>query len=242
MNTICVINESSRVTNSDLAPLIEALQEQWNTHLQAVWPGVGQAVFSLLEYGKEPPPRSQWLVFLDNTDRAQELAYHDLTNDGMPMAKVFTETLAEQGHVLSVAASHEICEMAVNPNLTASYQDAYGTWWAAEICDPVEADAYGYLIDNVLVSNFVTPAWFDLPSPIKNFDKLGLVQRAFEVLSGGYGQQWNGATEQWQQVNGFLLTPFKQGLPVVSGRRERRHRPRMHWFRSEVDHQRRKSV
>lgn len=32
-----------------------------------------------------------------------------------------------------------------------------------EVCDPVQAPAFGYRIGNVLVSDFVTPGYFDFP-------------------------------------------------------------------------------
>jgi hypothetical protein len=40
-----------------------------------------------------PAPDSWWLVFLDNSDQAGALAYHDLTNEGLPLSKVFVKLL-----------------------------------------------------------------------------------------------------------------------------------------------------
>ena len=234
MPQISVINESSTVSDADIALIVPALEAQWNNDLVAAW-RVEQATFQLLPAGVDPPPQTSWLVFLDDTDQANKLAYHDLSNDGHPVAKVFAKSLTDQNQSLSVAASHEICEMAVDPNLSTSYQDASGSWWAAEICDPVESDRYGYSIDGVSVSNFVTPRWFGLLGAAPAFDKQGLVHRAFEILAGGYGQQWDTAAGDWNQVNGFTLSPLKLLVPSPGSRRDRRHRRRSLWFRSQVD-------
>jgi hypothetical protein len=40
-----------------------------------------------------PAPDGWWLVFLDNSDQAGALAYHDLTNEGLPLSKVFVNLL-----------------------------------------------------------------------------------------------------------------------------------------------------
>ena len=233
MPRISVINESSVVSDAEISRIVPALQAQWNTDLIAAW-RVEPATFDVIPNGVAPPAQTSWLVFLDDTDQAQNLAYHDTSNDGGPIAKVFARSLADHGQLLSVAASHEICEMAIDPKLSISYQDAGGAWWAAEICDPVESDQYKYSIGDVWVSDFVTPRWFDLPSDSPDFDKQGLVHRAFEVLAGGYGQQWDTSTGDWKQVNGFRLSPLKSLDPAAGSRRDRRRRKRSLWFRSEV--------
>jgi len=36
-----------------------------------------------------------------------------------------------------------------------------GKIYALEVCDAVESDKLGYEIDGVMVSDFITPAWFE---------------------------------------------------------------------------------
>jgi len=55
------------------------------------------------------------MVFLDDADEAGALAYHDLTPEGLPLAKVFVRTTLEAGESVSVSASHELVEMLVDP-------------------------------------------------------------------------------------------------------------------------------
>src|SRR5476649_512211 len=118
-----VINESTAMSDADIQKMLPAFQQQWNADLKSAWQ-VEHASFHFLPQRKAPATASWWLVFLDNSDQASALAYHDLTNDGYPVAKVFVKTLLTQGASVSLAASHELCEMAVDPWLNAAYQDA----------------------------------------------------------------------------------------------------------------------
>ena len=158
MLQIAVINESTASADTDVQKMIPAFNTQWNNDLNSVW-GVGAATFVFNPKQQAPSAGSWWVVFLDNSDQGSALAYHDLTNEGLPISKVFVKTIQADNSSLSVGASHEICEMAVDPWLNSAYQDPQGIFWAGEICDPVEADHYGYQIGGILVTDFVTPNW-----------------------------------------------------------------------------------
>ena len=148
-----------------------------------------------------PPAGSWWCVFLDNSDQADALAYHDLTNEGLPISKVFAKTLMQDKASISVGATHELCEMAVDPWLNSAYQDPHGTFWAGEVCDPVESDQYGYEIGGVLVTDFITPNWFAHEHAQGAIDLKNHAHTAFQVLSGGYAQRFD-PRRGWVQVNG----------------------------------------
>jgi hypothetical protein len=165
-----------------------------------------------------------WVVFLDDSDQANALAYHDLTNEGLPISKVFVKTIQADKESVSVGATHEICEMAVDPWLNGAYQDPQGVFWAAEICDPVQDDQYGYQIGSILVTDFVTPNWFAHQHAQTTIDFKGHATAAFEVLSGGYAQKFD-PQQGWQQITGSKarLSAFARHAPEGS-RRERRAR------------------
>ncbi len=55
------------------------------------------------------------MVFLDNADSPASEAYHDLTPDGLPEAKVFVKSTLKNKDLVSVSASHELVEMLVAP-------------------------------------------------------------------------------------------------------------------------------
>jgi hypothetical protein len=231
MLQIAVINQSTAIADGPVQQMIPAFSTQWNTDLNAVW-GVGAAQFVFTPTSTAPAAGAWWVVFLDNSDQANALAYHDLTNEGLPISKVFVKTIQADKASVSVGATHEICEMAVDPWLNSAYQDSQGVFWAGEVCDPVEDDQYGYMIAGVLVSDFVTPNWFahkDAQGPI---DKQAHAQSAFQVLTGGYAQKWD-PQQGWQQVTGALAMRSARAQAPKGSRRERRARQWKHWRRSE---------
>jgi hypothetical protein len=223
MINISVINESTVYSEAEALATMHALQSQWNKNLAPVW-HLDQATFSYLGKGNTPPAGAWWVIFLDDSDQAGALAYHDVTNDGFPLSKVFVKTILADNSSVSVGASHECCEMAVDPTINLAAQDTSGVFWAYEVCDPVEDDQYGYEIGDVLVSDFVTPAWFGFASSSgKALDRQGHVTAAFEVLSGGYAQNNNGGG--WQQVTGKHAAMVRRVMyPSKGSRRERRIR------------------
>jgi hypothetical protein len=231
MLQIAVINESTVAADADVQKMIPAFDSQWNQDLNSIW-GVGAATFGFAPKQTAPPAGSWWVVFLDDSDQADALAYHDLTNEGLPISKVFVKTIAADKASLSVGASHEICEMAVDPWLNSAYQDQQGVFWAGEVCDPVEDDQYGYTVGGILLSDFVTPNWFGHLHAVGDIDLEGHARAAFEVLSGGYAQKFD-PQQGWQQVTGSKAMRSVRGSHAAKGsRRERRARQWRHWERS----------
>jgi hypothetical protein len=232
MLQIAIINESTAIADADVQSMIPAFDTQWNKDLNSVW-GVGAATFAFnSKQQPAPPPGSWWVVFLDNSDQANALAYHDLTNEGLPISKVFVKTIQADKASLSVGASHEICEMAVDPWLNSAYQDSQGIFWAGEICDPVEDDQYGYEVGGVRLSDFVTPNWFGHKNASGDIDLQRHATGAFEVLSGGYAQKYD-PTRGWVQVTGARAARTLRGSQAAEGsRRERRARGWKSWTRS----------
>lgn len=231
MLQIAVINESTAEPDAAISHMLKAFQTQWNRDLSKVW-STPQAEFKFIAKGERPRPDAWWLVFLDNSDQADALAYHDLTSSGLPLSKVFVKTIAEDGASLSVGATHELCEMAVDPWLNSASQDPHGVFWATEICDPVEDDQYGYQIDGVLVSDFVTPDWFAHQFSQRSVDHKEHAMKAFEVLSGGYAQYFD-SHQGWVQVTGSKAQHSARARPPVGSRRERRMRGSRTFQRSE---------
>jgi hypothetical protein len=231
MLRIAVINASTATADADVQKMIPAFDSQWNKDLDPIW-GVGQAEFSFVPKRTKPASGSWWVVFLDDSDQANALAYHDLTNEGLPISKVFVKTIQSDNASVSVGASHEICEMAVDPWLNSAYQDSQGVFWAGEVCDPVEDDQYGYKINGILVSDFVTPNWFGHQHAVGHIDLKLHARAAFEVLSGGYAQKYD-PQKGWQQVTGSQAARTNRGAHAAPGsRRERRERQWKNWERS----------
>jgi hypothetical protein len=225
---IAVINESTAINDDNVNAMLSAFDTQWNQDLNAVW-GVGAARFTFTPNTTAPAAGAWWVVFLDNSDQANALAYHDLTNEGLPISKVFVKTIQADNASVSVGATHEICEMAVDPWLNSAYQDAQGTFWAGEICDPVEDGQYGYEINGILVTDFVTPNWFGHEFSQGDIDLKQHATSAFQVLAGGYAQKFD-PNQGWIQITGAKAMQTTRGKIAVRGsRRERRARQWKNW-------------
>ena len=222
MPRICVMNESTAITDAEVMAMIPAFEEQWNRDLESVW-GVEEASFEFVYKGQNPAAKSWWCVFLDNSDQAGALAYHDLTSEGLPISKIFVKTLMQDNSSVSVGATHELCEMAVDPWLNSAYQDDQGTFWAGEVCDPCEDGIYGYKIGSIEVTDFVAPSWFGHQHAAAPYDFKGHVMQPFQVLSGGYAQKFD-PSAGWVQVTGDRALASHQLVAPAGSRRDRRER------------------
>ena len=232
MPNIAVINEATAVTDDVVKAMLPAFSQQWNRDLRPIW-GLDQVNFSFLKQGQAPAAGTWWVVFLDDSDQADALAYHDLTNEGLPISKVFAKTIQADNASLSVGATHEICEMAVDPWLNSAYQDPQGVFWAGEVCDPVEDGRYAYNIGATLVTDFVTPNWFAHQHAQGAIDFQGHIRAPFEILTGGYAQHFD-PQQGWVQTTGQAARHSKRARPPKGSRRERRTRQSKHdWHRSE---------
>jgi hypothetical protein len=230
MIDILVINESTAISDAQVQAMIPAFQTQWNRDLAPVWE-LEQAQLAWADKALPHPASSWWVVFLDDSDQANALAYHDLTSRGLPISKVFVKTILGDRASVSVGATHEICEMAVDPTINLAAQDEGGTFWAYEVCDPVEDDRYGYGVGGILVTDFVTPAWFGFKNAGGALDFQRHATAPFQVLENGYAQRFAGG--EWTQVNGSrVAAAAKQRAvkpPEGSRRLRRMKKDRSKW-------------
>jgi hypothetical protein len=242
---ISVINESTVLNDADVTPLISALQKQVTNDFRPIW-GV-DAELNMVSKNTQPPTGSWWLVILDDSDQAGALGYHDLTSDGLPLGKVFAASDLKAGTSWTVTASHELLEMLADPNinLTVFVQNTNttGTLYAYEVCDACEDDGVGYSIDNVLVSDFVYPAWFEdfHTTGSTQFDRTNQIHNPLQLLPNGYIGIFNvSAGTGWQQMTGQQQTADTSQMMLtdthnrgnVGTRRERRSTPRNQWVQS----------
>jgi phosphatidylserine/phosphatidylglycerophosphate/cardiolipin synthase-like enzyme len=133
------------------------------------------------------------------------------TEHGQPFALVLA------GDTWSLAASHECLEMIVDPSgnrlvpstairiVDGEVVDAAGKFeFLVEVCDPSEDPDNAYLIDDVLVSDFYTPRYFDhSASPGAEYSFTGRIKRPRQVLQGGYLSWHNAEIDRMQQVRVF---------------------------------------
>jgi hypothetical protein len=236
--SISVINSSTVLQDSDITPVVDALQQQVSNDFYPTW-GIN-AELNFIPSGKTPPPGTWWLTILDDSDQAGALGYHDLTPDGLPIGKVFAATDLKIGTSWSVTTSHELLEMLADPNinltvLVQTNSQTAGTLYAYEVCDACEDDSLGYNIGNVLVSDFVLPSWFEsFRSPNSTqFDKQNLITQPLQLLKGGYIGAFDiSSGSGWYQVTAQKTPSTTMIRGNVGSRRERRTVPRYQWLKS----------
>ena len=108
--TIACFNKATAPLGVDFGALVAAMQAFVNQHVAPVW-GTPAKLIKTTGFKK-----NAWaMVFLDDADVANALAYHDLTPDGLPVSKVFVKTTIDNHDLVSVSASHELVEMLVDP-------------------------------------------------------------------------------------------------------------------------------
>jgi hypothetical protein len=163
---VAITLESPRIVDAgELARVAAAIQRQVLRDFGPAW-GIHATVdvFPLLE----SVPADYWPVVLTRRHLGDDEGFH-LTNDGQPFSVV--EAIAGW----SLTASHEILEMLADPTGTRMIPGPLPAFvvdggprrdpaarvdYLLEICDPCQSARDAYIIDGVVVSDFVLPTYF----------------------------------------------------------------------------------
>jgi hypothetical protein len=180
--TIAFVNRATVPLGVDLRKLVSALRKQLQRDFVPIW-GCPASLYVT----KKPKPKDWQVVFLDDSDAAGKLGFHNLTRNGVPVSKVFVVNGILSGQKISLIASHELLEMLIDPGAQMWARNGKeGQLHAYEMCDAVEAEEYE--IDGIAVSDFVYPSFFESwhkPRSVR-FDHLNKVTRPFQTLKNGY--------------------------------------------------------
>jgi len=224
---IAVVNASTVVPDNAVPPVVQALQTQVHRDFAPIW-GV-DADLRIAKKTDTLNPGEWLLAILDNSDQAGALGYHDITNLGNPLGKVFAASDKQYGDDWAVTSSHELLEMLADPEINLTVFDQSQNGWrlyAYEVCDACEADALSYKIGTISMSDFVYPSWFEAfrPENSAQFDFQKKIKKPFQLLTGGYIGFYDVTSGSgWQQLtaeaNNF------RARPPVGSRRERRTIP-----------------
>jgi hypothetical protein len=210
---IGITNESTVLTDAEIKNAIPAMQNAIHYNFRPWW-NVG----AILEFFASPSqlPGGAWhMSYLDNSDQAGALGYHDETPTGMPLLKVFAGTDKQYGYDPWVTSTHEIFETLVDPQCDACAQVSQTQVYGYEVGDPVEADQYAFThvaadgVTQIKISDFITPNWFQagFPGP---YDRQKVLTSPGQVSPGGYVSigtaDANGITwTQYQNQKGQLV-------------------------------------
>jgi hypothetical protein len=184
---IYTVNESTVLTDDEIIKAMPAFQT-FSGHVRTYWP----RPVTLKFVSPNDLPKDVWTIIIaDDSDQVGALGYHDYSTGGKPISYVFAKTDQQYGYSWTVTFTHELAEMMVDPYIQTAIQVTNTKFYAQEVGDPVEADNFGYTIttkvgDKILVSDFVTPAWFIPGHPGPVYDKMKHCTTPLQILQGGY--------------------------------------------------------
>ena len=218
---IACFNRANTPLGVDFAALIAAMQKFVDRHLAPVWGTPAKLVKS------SGFQKGAWaMVFLDSQDDASLEGYHDLTPEGLPMSKVFVRNILKQKDQVSVAASHELAEMLVDPAANLySTGPRPNRLYDYEVADPVEE--LFFKVDGIAMTNFVYPTYFENfhKRGSTRFDHMEALEMPFALHLGGYQSYFSGGKERTQWGSKPKEVRFKQE-DRRGHRSELRHKPK----------------
>ena len=198
--SIACINKTTVDLGVDFDSLISALQKYVDKHLAPVWGTPAKLVRAT-----KPRDNAWTMIFIDTADDIRNLRA-DLKKKfgnvdgieathlfkGRPVAFVFAkDVLADPAPLrprdkVSMAASHELAEMLVDPGSNLWCEDGNGSLYAYEVCDVVEETLFR--VNGLAMTDFVYPAFFEgfHKRNSVQFDHMKKVKHPFEILKDGY--------------------------------------------------------
>jgi len=203
---IQVHNISTVLSGAQLAPILAAVEAQVGQDVAPHW-GNQSVVFRQVASSQDFTPSAWRFVVADTSDQAGAAGYHE-TDGATPIGYAFVKTTLEAGMQPSVTISHEAIEMVGDALIDQSNQWSdlpHALFLAQELCDPVEDDSYGYMKNGVLVSDFVTPAYF-VPASHGPWDFRGVLKAPNSLALGGYQLIWDPKNGWRQQIDSTATT------------------------------------
>jgi hypothetical protein len=205
---LALVSETSEISAPELTRVSAALQKQALRDFGPIWrrrPTVD--AFMRLE----DVPLGYWPIWVRDDINVPGAAGIHLDKDGQPFSLVQFET------AWSLTASHEALEMIADPfgnRVTAgpSLKDDQGrVEYLVEVCDPSEDVQFSYTVNDITVSDFYTPRYFD-PTPEGvpgvRYSFTGAITKPRQVLPGGYVSWHEPVSDHWWQLTMFGQPEF----------------------------------
>ena len=180
------LNQSTRLTLSDMETSAAILERYLNVHVAPAW-DTGRSLVAMCESELDVPAGTTLAIFADGINDPGAFGLHRNTTDG-PLVLVDVEECFAMGAESALigatsplaTASHEFGETAVDPKLDRWVQGP-GGMWAVEPWDFVENWVYRF--DGGDVGDFCLPGHF-VEGATSELDHLGRAKAAFSVPAG----------------------------------------------------------
>lgn len=226
---LALVSEVEGHDPSDVARVAAALSRQATRDFAPIWNMEGATVdpFPTLE----DVPVGYWPMIVVADVRGA--AGIHLDKDGQPFA------LIEMSNSWSLTASHETLEMLADPwgnRLVPGRSIKAGQGRVAylvEVCDPSEAAQFAYTVNDILVSDFYTPRFFDpVATSGTRYSFTGAITKPRTVLRGGYLSWQDPVSDHWWQQIWFGQRREFRDLGVLDAQAQSIRA----WIDSQTDH------
>ncbi len=198
---LALVSEVKSIKLKEVARVAAALDKQATRDFGPIW-GTRASIHAFEHL--EDVPLGYWPLIIKENIRMSGAAGIHLDKDGQPFA------LITAGDEWSLTASHEALEILADPfgNRTipgpSIKPDQGRVNYLVEVCDPSEDSDFAYTVNDVVVSDFYTPSYFDpTTSQGVRYSFTGAISKPREVLKGGYLSWHEPVSGDWWQATYF---------------------------------------
>jgi hypothetical protein len=220
MAHLALVPESGTVDLTDVSAVAAAIQRQLVRDVAPLWSLDAPTVDSFPTL--EDVPIGYWAVIITSRDLGTAAGVH-LDDDGRPYA------LVEATDGWSVTASHECIEMVIDPSGNRTVPgpsprpDQGRVEFLVEACDPCEAAEHAYTVNDVPLSDFYTPSYFEPVGSGARYSYTGSITAPRQILPKGYlswhdpvgGDWWQRSVGADGSASDRSLGPIDRGTKCI---------------------------
>jgi hypothetical protein len=201
---VALVSQAPSVPHSEVSRVSAALQKQVTRDFGPIW-SVTATVDGFADLSDVPLGYWPVIVRDDVGDKYDAAGIH-LDDNGQPFS------LVQASDDWAQTASHETLEMLADPfgervvagQAPKEAKKQGRVEFLVEVCDPSEATAFGYAVNDVLLSDFYTPAFFDpVAASGVRYSFTGAITKPRQILKGGYISWHNTVNNHWYQLQWF---------------------------------------
>jgi len=213
---LALVAETARVSHSQLTRVSAALQKQAIRDFGPIW-SVDATVDAFASL--DDVPIGYWPIIVQDDIGQPGAAGVHLDENGQPYS------LVEYSESWSLTASHETLEMLADPfgnRLVAGDSPEPGQGrveFLVEVADPVEDAQFAYKVNGVLVSDFITPNYYDpVAAAGVRYSFGGHLDGPRKIAQGGYLSWHDPDGDHWFQEIWFDAEPEFRDLGKLTNR------------------------
>lgn len=196
MYQISVVNRSVAIGDREMHRVIRAINRQVAEDFEPYWAFGGRlrlenSAGANTDFSTLSELRGDAILYiLDSASDLSVLGYHDRNLSGIPYGSVFLDLCKQLGDEWSVTLSHETLELIADPLCNLLVQGPHPAlagqtvYHYYEMCDAVQTQSY--LLDGVMVSDFVLPEYFSPEASPRRNDFCSSPLAPFGTIPGGY--------------------------------------------------------